>query len=162
MTVSIKDVSCLAIFTDDKDIIYTLNFSDISTSEIINWIPEDVDSFAMKDEQLLLLARKDSLRVLLLGNAGSNEIFLKSVFDAFMGSLDRLLKSRWNFERVSDKYDQVVILMNEFVYRGVVLTDNSEELSKRVMKRSFENINGMNVNKGLASFINQATKGLKK
>lgn len=104
--------------------------------------------------------RNNDLYLALLAAPGSNEVFVKDAFDGFAASLDRIIK-HWTHERVAEKYDQIVLAFNEFVFHGIILTDQSKELSSRVMKRTFENINGIKMKKGLASFINRATKSLR-
>lgn len=156
----IKTISYVSIFDNTKDVLYALNPDGIDASALLYSVTNESDPIAIYGDQTLFLARRSDIFVVLLARLGANDVFVKSAFDAFMECLDRVVR-RWSLERIAEKYDQIVLHFNEFVFRGVILTDQSKELSSRVMKRSFENISGIKMKKGLASFINRATKSLR-
>lgn len=159
-TRGLQDVSYFAIFDGSKDILYSLNYDSIGPALLLSSITAETDAISIYNDQVLFLSRRGGISLALLGCPGSNELFLEEAFASLVESLDKIVK-RWSVDRISEKYDQVILVVNEFVFRGVVLTDRTSDLSSRAMRRSFENINGIKVTKGFASFINKATKSLR-
>lgn len=155
----IRDVSYLAVLNSKKDVLYAMNCAEIDANALLGSIEVDADPISSYEDAPLFVSNNQNVLVVLLGMPSSNEIFLKSAFDGFMECLEKIVKT-WSAERIGEKYDQVVMLMNEFVFRGIILTDDPTELNKRMIKRTFENINGIKVKKGLASFLNRATKSI--
>lgn len=158
---SIKDVSFIGIIDDQGTVLYHLNFEKINVEQFLSSITIIPDDISLYNEQLCLASKNDEITILLLANEDSNEIFIKNAFDSFVIVLGKIIKE-WKVFNVFEKYDQIVLAFNEFVFRGIILTDDPKELKKRIPKRSFENINGIKIKKGLASFINKTTKFSKK
>ena len=156
----LRDVAFIGIFDVRGDPIYSLNYTDAPARELHACAVADNGSISMYKEQVLFSHREEELICVLLTEKSSNEVFVKWAFDAFVESLSGILK-QWTAARAFTKYDQMVLLMNEFVFHGVILCDQPKELSKRVMKRTFESTAGIAVNKGFASFLNRTTKSFR-
>lgn len=157
----IKDVSFIGILDGSRNLLYSYNYDCADTQAFIASLDDDVCPISIYKEQTVLTERLNDIILVLLARPDSNEIFVKGAFDALIESLSGVIKN-WCAERVVEKYDQVVLIFHEFVFKGIVLTDDCEDLSSRVMRRTFENVNAIKVNKGLASFLNRATKSLRK
>lgn len=157
---NIKDVSYLAILEKYTNVIYAMNFDNINTEELHSILNKDTDAISLYNDRSLFLYRNNDIIAVLLTKPDSNDIFVYNAFKSLIDSLDKIVKE-WICERFGEKYDQVLIALNEFVYNGIILTDQTEDLNKRIMNRTFENISGIKVNKGFASFLNKATKSLR-
>lgn len=157
----IKDVSFIGIVDSNKDMLYSYNYDCADVKSLLGSLEDDAYPISIYKDQTLFATRLNDISLVLLARPGSNEVFVQKAFNALVESLSRIIKN-WCVDRVAEKYDQVVLAFHEFVFRGIILTDDSDELSKRVMKRTFENVNAIKVNKGFASFLNKATKSLRK
>lgn len=157
----IKDVSFVGIVDSNRELLCSYNYDCADTQALLASLDADACPISIYREQTLFAAKLNDITLVLLARPDSNEIFVQGAFDALVECLSRIIKN-WCVDRVMEKYDQVVLVLHEFVFKGVVLTDDSEELGRRVMKRTFENVNAIKVNKGLASFLNRATKSLRK
>lgn len=156
----LQSVSYIGMLDRSKDTLYKLCYEDLDTDALISNVTTASDSISIFQDRMLLVYRNDEIFVVLLASKAANEVFVKDAFDALVETLDKVIK-RWNVERIAEKYDQVVLIMNEFVFQGVILADNAKELGSRVMKRTFESLQGIKMKKGLASFLNKATKSLR-
>lgn len=158
----IKDVCAICIIDSSENILYSLNFSDVNLQHLAIFLKEDVTAtICVYQDKTLFLERMNDIAVVLIGAKDSNELFLKRAFDCYLASLSKIIKN-WSIERIQEKYDQIILLSHEFVFDGIILVDESEDLSKNTMKRTFENLNVTKVNKGFASFLNKATKSFRK
>lgn len=153
----IRDVSYIAIVDSRNDVLYSMNPGDINVKALLSTVTPDYDPISMYEEKPLMVSKNGELTILFLGTQDANEIFLKEALDGLIESLEKILK-HWKTGRVAEKYDQIILLMNEFLFRGVILADNSADLNKRMIKRNFETLNGIKMTKGFASFLNKATK----
>jgi hypothetical protein len=158
---SVKDVNYLSIMDASKQPLYILNYGDIDESSLKDAIKEDTDTIFIYKEQIGLLHRQDELLVIMVCSKNSNEIFVNNAFLAFISVLNGILK-KWTVGRVGEKYDQIVSVVNEFAFNGIIMADNPLKLKERIRPRNFETIGGIQMKKGLAFFIHKATKSLKR
>jgi len=157
----IKDVAFLAILDSSKNSLLSYTHDGLVSHELTSYIDEETSYVSLFRDQTVFLSRMNDIIVVLATFPESNELFAAGAFEALVASLGRIVKN-WSVARVTEKYDQLQLVLHEFVYKGIVLTDDEEELSSRVMKRTFESMSAIKVNKGLASFLNKATKSLRK
>jgi len=157
----IKDVSLMCIADSSKNILFSYRYDNIDVKDMLDSIQDLEFTISVYKDQTLFTQRLNDISIHLLARPDSNEIFVQNAFDALVESLTKIIKN-WNVERIAEKYDQIMLIFHEFVFNGIILTDDAGELSSRVMKRTFENVNAIKVNKGLASFLNKATKSFRK
>lgn len=157
----IKDVSLMCIADSSKNVLFSYRYDSIDVKDMLNSIQDLEFTISVYKDQTLFTQRLNDISIHLLARPDSNEIFVQNAFDALVESLTKIIKN-WNVERIAEKYDQIMLIFHEFVFNGIILTDDAEELNSRVMKRTFENVNAIKVNKGLASFLNKATKSFRK
>jgi hypothetical protein len=156
----IKDVCYIGIVDSQKKLLYSYNYQLDDVHSFINTLDENNGPVYLYKDQLALHFQMNDISVLFLAMPESNELFVSKAAEALIDSLSAIIKN-WCVERIAEKYDQIILLFNEFVFRGIILTDNSEELSTRILKRTFENMSAIKVNKGFASFLNKAAKSFK-
>lgn len=160
----IKDVCLIAILDSSLSALYLYNQDKTDLSALTAFLREEnnlLNSLTVFNERTLFINRMNDITVVLLSNRDSNEIFVSQAFGELINSLNKTIKN-WCVDRVFEKYDQIMLIVYEFVYKGIIMTDQSEELNTRIMKRTFESVNATKVNKGLASFLNRATKSFRK
>lgn len=155
-----KDVSYIAILDENKNVLFSQNFDSVDENALFSVLSKDVDPVSIHKDRTMFVRIKSGLFLVLLAYPESNDVFMHDAFSNFEEALDKIVKD-WCSERIGEKYDQIVLTFNEFVFNGIVLTDKKEELEKRVVKRTFENISGIKMNKGFASFLNKATKSMR-
>ncbi|KAI5152526.1 coatomer subunit zeta [Enteropsectra breve] len=158
---SIKNVSFIGLIDTAKTIYYSMNFDNIDVKALLESINNELEDCSIYNDQFLMVSRRESFVLVFLARPESNELFVHDAFMAFETSLSSIVK-KWKEDRIFEKYDQIVLLFNEFVYNGIILVDDAEELGAKIVKRSFENVNGIKMNKGIASFISKATRSLKR
>lgn len=157
----IKDIAFLAILDSSRNVLLSYSHEGFNPGEILGSIDEETSYVSLFKEQSVFLSRMNDAILVLVTFPDSNELFAASAFEALAASLGKILKN-WSVSRITEKYDQLQLVFHEFVYKGIVLTDDPDELNSRVMKRTFESMNALKVNKGFASFLNKATKSLRK
>ncbi len=153
----IKDVNYIGILDREGNILYYLDDSKINLKEFLPTFTTAPDEISLYDGKLCLTSIHGDIIIVLLATENANEIFVKKSFDAFIQVLDKIVKT-WNLSTVFEKYDQIVIAFNSFVFHGVILTDDPDVLKQSIPKRSFESISGIKFKKGFASFISKTTK----
>ena len=156
----IKDVCYIGILDSQKKVLYSYNYDLNDVQSFISTLDENNGPVYLFRDQLALHFQMNDISVLFLAMPESNEIFVSKAAEALVQSLSSIIKN-WCVERISEKYDQIILIFNEFVFRGIILIDNPDELSSRILKRTFESMGSIKVNKGFASFLNRATKSLR-
>lgn len=157
----IKDVAFLAILDPSKNILLSYTHDSFNPDVFLPSIDDDISHVSLFKEQTVLFSRMNAINIVLVSFPESNELFISNAFEALVSSLGKILKN-WTVARISEKYDQIFLILHEFVFKGIVMTDEEDELSSRVMKRTFESMSAIKVNKGFASFLNKATKSFRK
>ena len=157
----LKDISLICITDSNRNPLYTYKYDNCDIKDLLQAFTENEFSISVYKDQTLFTRRMDDISIHLLARPESNEIFVQNAFDALLNSLNAVIKN-WSVDRIAEKYDQIILIFHEFVFNGIILTDNSDDLSERVMKRTFENVNAIKVSKGFASFLNKATKSFRK
>lgn len=157
----IKDISFICILDRSSNILYSYNYDKIDTKDFVEVAKNQNFLVGVYKEQTLFIKKMNDISICLLAKPESNEIFVLNAFEALVEVLTKVIKN-WCVDRIAEKYDQIILIFHEFVYNGIILTDDAEDLSKRIIKRTFENINAIKVNKGFASFLNRATKSFRK
>ena len=157
----IKDVCYISILDSRKNVLYAYNYDLKEESAFINTLDENNGPVFLFKDQLALHFQLNDISLLFLAMPDSNEIFISKAAEALVQALSAIIKN-WCVNRIAEKYDQIILIFNEFVFKGIILTDTQQELSSRVMKRTFENMGTLKVNKGFASFLNKATASFRK
>ncbi|ELA42805.1 uncharacterized protein VICG_00120 [Vittaforma corneae ATCC 50505] len=157
----IKDAAFLAIVDSAKNILLSYSCEEFDRHGLLSSLGEENGQVFIFKDHTVFVSRINDISVLLVTFPESNEIFVSKAFEALVNSLSRVIKN-WCIERIAEKYDQLQLIFHEFVFKGIILVDEEDELSSRIMKRTFENMNAIKVNKGFASLLNKATKSLRK
>ncbi|KAG5860492.1 vesicle coat complex COPI subunit zeta [Encephalitozoon hellem] len=137
------------IFSKEEDIVARIVEKSIKDREIIS----------VSHERIVMCKKLDEILLIIYSPMDVNEAFIGQVFDEFTTAFVSIIKTPTR-ERVWKKYDQVVLLVTEFLYEGIVMSGKSEEMLDRLPKRNFEGVDGIKVPRGFASLIHKATKSL--
>lgn len=157
----IEDVAFLAIVGPARNTLLSYSCEEFDRDGLLSALDEENGQVFMFRDYTVFVSRMNDVSVLLAAFSKSNEMFVSKAFEALVCSLSRIVKN-WCVERVAEKYDQLQLVFHEFVFKGIILVDEEDELSSRIMKRTFENMGAIKVNRGFASFLNKATKSLRK
>ena len=139
-------------------VLYELNYGNMDLSDLEEYLEY---SITLYKEHPLLVEKRETIWFVMIANKNSNEIFVHNAFCSFLENCDKIMKNGWSLERFETKFDLFIQLTNQFLFKGIILEDNKEKLEERQLKRSFESIGGIKVNKGLASMLNKAAKSMK-
>ena len=106
----------------DLDIIHFLNFS------ILCKINEEISIFIGQDEN-------------------DNEILLEKVYDGFESQLINIIQDSLTREKLLNSYDKLIILIDEMIYKGIIMNINNDSLNNIILEDKLENINKKENNK---------------
>ncbi|CAD26373.1 COATOMER ZETA SUBUNIT [Encephalitozoon cuniculi GB-M1] len=155
------DIEGLLVADSQGEILYRRVFS--KEEEIAAKIAEkaagDRESISMFYDRIVMCKRLDEVLLIIYSPMDVNEPFVGQVFDEFTAAFIGIVKTPTR-ERVWKKYDQIVLLVAEFLYEGIVMSGKSDEMLDKLPKRNFEGVDGMKVPRGFASFLHKATKSL--
>ncbi|AFM98766.1 vesicle coat complex COPI subunit zeta [Encephalitozoon hellem ATCC 50504] len=155
------DVEGLVVADVQGEILYKRIFSkeeDI-VARIVEKSIKDRETISVSHERIVMCKKLDEILLIIYSPMDVNEAFIGQVFDEFTTAFVSIIKTPTR-ERVWKKYDQVVLLVTEFLYEGIVMSGKSEEMLDRLPKRNFEGVDGIKVPRGFASLIHKATKSL--
>ncbi|EEQ82293.1 hypothetical protein NCER_101023 [Vairimorpha ceranae BRL01] len=158
---NIIDVDALVISDFKGSILLkkVFNISEEKLNKILTKCSSEKDSLFLYEDYLVFCYKEQELISVLISYADNNEIFLGNSFEQFNYALKRVIKNCTK-EVVHKKYDVIFLLMDIFVYQGMIVENKSEKMLELLPKRSFEATEGMKVPKGVASVINNASKSL--
>ncbi|WUR04037.1 coatomer subunit zeta [Vairimorpha necatrix] len=153
------DVYALVIsdFKGNSLIKKVFNIENEKLEEIMKKCSTDRDPIFIFEDYLVFCKKEQDLICILVSNINNNEIFLGQAFEEFILALKQVL-SKFTKEKIHKKYDVIFLLVDIFVYEGIIAENKSEKMLELLPKRSFESTEGMKVPKGLASVINNASK----
>lgn len=157
----IKDVAYLAITDSSKNVLISYSHEQVDVQGILSTLDDENGPIFIYKDSSVFVNRMNDIFIILVTFPDSNEIFVAKAFEALTDSMSKIIKN-WCVDRIAEKYDQLQLIFHEFVFKGIILVDEENELSSRIMKRTFENMSSIKVNKGFASFLNKAAKSLKK
>lgn len=161
MGIRINDVECLAITDLNGEILIQSSLNVEASKLMCKSVSKMVDEITIVEDKIVLLSRMEEIIVIMYGGLNCNEVLLSSYLTTFTDSLLHILK-KGTKEAMLKKYDQVCLLLSGFIYKGIVIENDSANLLKKVPIRSFEGLESMQIPEGFLSFLNQAKKTIKK
>jgi hypothetical protein len=156
---NILDVDALIVvdFKGNLLIKKIFNLENDLMDKIIKKCTAEKDPIFLFENKLVLCTREQEIITILVSYGENNEIFLGNSFEQFNLALKTVLK-KCNKEVFHKKYDVVFLLIDVFVYQGMISENKCDKILEQLPKRSFEATDGMKVPKGLASVLNNASK----
>lgn len=157
----IFDIDALVI-VDYKGIFLNkkvFNLTSEKLNKIVYKCVTEKDPLFLFENNLVYCCKADELCTIMVCNINSNEVMLGYSFDQLNIAIKQILK-KFNKEAVYKKYDLLNLLFDAFVYNGIISENKAEVLISKLPKRSFEGVEGIKVQKGFASVINNASKSL--
>lgn len=156
---NILDVDALMIvdFRGNLLIKKIFNLRNELMDKIIKKCISEKDPLFLFENRLVFCTREQEIITILVSYGENNEIFLGDSFEQFNLALKTVLK-KCNNETIYKKYDVVFLLIDIFVYQGIIAENKCSKILDQLPKRSFEATDGMKVPKGIASVINNASK----
>lgn len=157
MSIDIYDIEGLAIVSESGDALYHVAFSEYNPQELYCQTVQDDEEISMFDNKLVVVRRLEEVNVVMYCSSNRNEIILSRALECFSAALSRVLKSCTK-EYILKKYDVVCMLVNVFVFNGIVCIRDVDELVKCVPTRSFEGLEAMSVPQGFLTFFADVKK----
>lgn len=161
MKTDIIDIDCLAIADESGEILLQTNFNRKTSQSICKKAVLDYNEISIIDEKTVLTKRLDEIYVIIFASEDRNEILLAHYLQVFTDALFKIMKKTTR-EYVFKKYDQICLLLSNFVYEGIVLVEDPNLLAGKVPIRSFEGLESMYIPQSFAAFFNKAKKTMKK
>jgi len=109
-------------------------------------------------EYIAVCKKLEDICIILYAQIEENEIVLASALDAFYSAVVKRIKGPLTQKSLNKHYDEVFLLLDAFIYKGLILTDSTEELCESVPKRTFESLNAVQMQSKLSSVLRSAQK----
>lgn len=153
------DIEGLLVTDCQGEVLYKKVFSKDTqlATRIAERVARDKDAISLFHDRVVMCKRLDEILLVIYSPMDVNEPFVGQVFEEFAAAFVTLIKTPTK-ERVWKKYDQIVLLVFEFLYEGIIMSGKSDEMIGRLPKRNFEGVDGMKVPRGFASLLHKATK----
>lgn len=158
---NIQNIHLLTIIDKSSKALITRSTKTFNLKEIHPKINNN-ENIALINENLVVYKNIEDICIILISDLNTNEIFLSKALDVFYAALLKILKSSVNKETIIKNYDLVVLLVDAFVYQGILIEDDVDKLVKEVGERSYEGLEGMKIPKGFASIFSKASSKFKK
>jgi hypothetical protein len=120
-------------------------------SEIVQKATKDNEAIGLFSDRVMMAKKMDELQLIIYSPLEVNEAFVSQAFDEFATAFLRVVKTP-NKECLWKEYDQVALLVCNFVHDGVILETKAAKMIESLPKRNFEGVTGMKIPKGPLSF----------
>ncbi|KAF7683280.1 Coatomer subunit zeta [Astathelohania contejeani] len=156
---NIYDLEGIAIMSRTGDVIFHKTFiNENILNDIYSRIINERCEISFLEDHIVLYKMIEDVIILFYASCDVNEIFISKEFDIFYSALLRLFDTPITKDAVFSKYDQVILLVDNLVYEGIFIEDDSEALIKSIPKRNFEGLESMKIPKGFVSFFSRSKK----
>lgn len=147
MNINLHEIEGLAIVEESGEILYQVVFSDYVPASLCRQVIQEQEEISMTDGKLVFFRRLEEIGVIIYSASDQNEMVLFKALECFSTALFKLLK-KCTREYVVKKYDLLCLLVNTFVFKGIICERDPDRLVKNVPIRSFEGLETMNIPKG--------------
>ncbi|RVD92537.1 vesicle coat complex subunit zeta [Tubulinosema ratisbonensis] len=161
MKTDIMDVECLAIVDESGEILLQTNYPRKTSQIICKKALKDLSEISVIDEKVVLTKRLDEIYVIIFSPEDRNEVLLAHYLEIFTEALFKIMRKTTR-EYVFKKYDQICLLLSNFIYNNIVLVEDVNLLVSKVPIRSFEGLESMYIPQSFATFFNKAKKTINK
>ncbi|KAM0688432.1 Golgi-to-ER vesicle coat component [Conglomerata obtusa] len=159
---NIQNIHCIAILDKNGEVLIKREHIKEDIPAIFTKLKSESNELSIIGEKLVVYKNLQDTFMFISSSLETNEIFMYKALDAFYVSLLKLLQSFPTRENVISKYDLVVMLIDAFVFEGILLEDDSDKLNEAMLKRPFEGTEGMKIPKGFVSMLSKGSKVFKK
>lgn len=157
----IHDIQGIIVTDNQSKLLYQKRYIECDITEsITSAVFASNDPILIHNDKLVLHKKLDELCIILYAACDVNEILLNEVLSEFITAFCTVVKAL-TVDSLWKKYDQVILLVDAFVYEGIILETQAKAMIDKIPKRSFEGVEGMKVPKGFASLLNKATKSFR-
>ncbi|EPR79727.1 Vesicle coat complex COPI zeta subunit [Spraguea lophii 42_110] len=112
----------------------------------------DENDLQIYDDFIIIRRNIENITIYIISPLDSNEIFLYDSLSNFIAALFKII-GKINKEVLIKKFDQLILLVDEFLYNGIVIENNKDKLVKAIPNRGFEGMDGMKIPKGFGSLL---------
>lgn len=158
----IQNVHCLAILDKTGKVLLKREHKKEDIPLIFEKIKNEKEEITIINDRLVVYKNLDDTIIFISSDLETNEIFLSKILDVFYNSLICVTKSCADSQNIMEKYDLVILLLDSFLYEGIVIEDETEKLVAGIPNRPFESVEGMKIPSGFASMLSKAAKSMKK
>ncbi|KAM0678608.1 Golgi-to-ER vesicle coat component [Binucleata daphniae] len=159
---NIQNINCIAILDKTGEVLIKREYKDTDIATIFKKLKTENNELSIVGEDLVIYKNLQDIFLFISSGLETNDIFLYKALDAFYVALLKVLKSFPDKSSIMSKYDLVVLLIDNFVFEGILMEDDGEKLAESVLKRPFEGTEGMKIPKGFASIFTKGSKVFKK
>jgi hypothetical protein len=159
----IHDIDGFVIVDDRGGILLQRTYKDKDKLPgILQRIRQENEEVLVYDDKVVIYKNVEDISLFLYSSLSTNEVFLEKCMETLYSSLLATLKSPLDRETILMKYDLVVLVVDSFVYEGVVIEDDTARLLEGIPHRPFEGLEGMQIPKGFVSLFHKASRAFKR
>lgn len=159
---NIQNINCIAILDKAGNVLLKREYKPTNISIIFSKLKSENNDLSIVGEDLVVYKNLQDVFLFISSDIETNEIFLYKALDAFYVALLKVLHSFPDKNSIFSKYDMIVLLVDNFVYEGILMEDDGEKLAESMLKRPFEGTEGMKIPKGIGSIFAKGSKIFKR
>lgn len=100
----------------------------------------------------------EDICIIIYAPVEENEIIIKNSLDAFYSAVLKIVKGALNEKTLKKHYDEIFLVIDSFIYKGLILSDNSADISGRVPRRTFEGLDAVQIPSKFSNALKKAQK----
>lgn len=119
---------------------------------------ESDEGVLLLDSCLAVYKIVEDLCILMYAPIKENEIALYNALDAFYSAVLKVVKGSLTEKSLLRHYDEVFLVLDAFIYKGVILSDSATDLASQVPRRTFEGLEAVQIPSKFSSALKKAQK----
>lgn len=152
MEIDIYDIKGIAITNDDGLPLFSMKYDQDEITELLKASSKQKSEIYTHGKLLVLLRKLDEVNVIIYTDQERNPIYVYNALLSLCNALVRIVKGP-TVKNILNKYDQISLLMNSFVYNGIIVETDVENLVNSIPRRTFEGLESMKIPEGFGSFF---------
>lgn len=100
----------------------------------------------------------EDICIIMYGSIEENEIMMYNSLDAFYSAVLKVVKGSLTEKTLKKHYDEVFLVIDAFIYKGLILSDNSADISSKVPRRTFEGLDAVQIPSKFSNALKKAQK----
>ncbi|EJW04655.1 hypothetical protein EDEG_01146 [Edhazardia aedis USNM 41457] len=153
----IHNIECIAILDKACKTLIKREYAKTDIKAVFDHIKSEKDEITIMNDSLVVYKNLDDVIIFISSDININEILIHKALESFYSALVSVLKTVPSVSAINEKYDQIVLLLDSFVYQGILMEDDADKMAQNVLPRPFEGLEGMKIPKGFTSIFSKAT-----
>jgi hypothetical protein len=119
-------------------------------NEVVQKVTKDSEAIGLFSDRVVMAKKMEEIQLIIYSPLEVNEAFVSQAFDELGVAFLKVVKTP-DKEHVWKEYDQIALLICNFVHEGAILEAKAAKMIESLPKRNFEGVAGMKIPKGKLS-----------